>query len=707
MTYRLIVGLILSGVLFGQGGTVKYQTTIRPESGATMRTQQDKNEDVVSVKDFGAKGDGYTNDSSSIASALAHNNIVRMPPGTYVVNSSVVIPNKTRLIGSGRGDTGGANTTIKAGPSFPTNTPLIQLCSAPGPCFGVSAEDMTVDCNGVSGASGGYNAYSQEQSYFRRVALIGCPAKGLWLDVGIYATSAAQNSGPYEDLEVLPLTRGVAGTECVRATLVPSFRGLRDVTCNGDGYAGTEPTNAVIMDGTSGTVSDIHIEHFANGVLAGTTANSVSDITVQNVDGGPGVSTVIVIPGGVPTTHNVIILGAVASASGSTVIQDNCNSVTVDNSMGGGTYITGDGACGNQFLYSSRSDVTLKILTNLIVLKNLWVTGTGHNDGKVCFGLTTPALCLELHDTSSYDLLRTTTNGILLQTFGSTEGATGGGLWLNGGGYLNSAIFGAVGAGLTGDQGTFVARGPSASFVQFVGNSIDFFSNTGLTPGSTFSPRWTFHVDQDGARSLGTFTLGPGGCVASSGSAATPNGSVVGSPCDTYYSTSGGTATFWVKESGSASNTGWAAAAIPVTTTVGSPGVDTQVPTEKAVRTAINAASGGGPVSTLSLTGQTAGSGPYNLQSGGAVLPAHMYRVDCYATVNPAISISVSLTIGWTDERGNGYTSSYSVPNLGTFASFGAYSLMVHTDGTHDLTITYSATGTGTFDAFAAVSRLI
>lgn len=48
--------------------------------------------------------------------------------------------------------------------------------------------------------------------------------------------------------------------------------------------------------------------------------------------------------------------------------------------------------------------------------------------------------------------------------------------------------------------------------------------------------------------------------VLRSGSQATPNGNVTGSPGDVYLSTTGGAgATMWVKETGSATNTGWVA----------------------------------------------------------------------------------------------------------------------------------------------------
>jgi len=57
-------------------------------TGAVERTLQSKLEDTVSVKDFGAVGDGVTDDSSSIRDAFdaAANKVVYFPPATYIVS---------------------------------------------------------------------------------------------------------------------------------------------------------------------------------------------------------------------------------------------------------------------------------------------------------------------------------------------------------------------------------------------------------------------------------------------------------------------------------------------------------------------------------------------------------------------------------------------------------------------------------------------
>jgi hypothetical protein len=62
-------------------------------AGAVSRTVDSKLKDVVSVRDFGAVGDGVTDDTAAIQAAISTNaKCILFPPGTYKVNSNSVAP---------------------------------------------------------------------------------------------------------------------------------------------------------------------------------------------------------------------------------------------------------------------------------------------------------------------------------------------------------------------------------------------------------------------------------------------------------------------------------------------------------------------------------------------------------------------------------------------------------------------------------------
>jgi len=63
-------------------------------TGAAARTVDSKLEDFVSVKDFGAVGDGSTNDYAAFNNALATEKAIYIPAGTYVIGTTLDIDDK-------------------------------------------------------------------------------------------------------------------------------------------------------------------------------------------------------------------------------------------------------------------------------------------------------------------------------------------------------------------------------------------------------------------------------------------------------------------------------------------------------------------------------------------------------------------------------------------------------------------------------------
>ena len=78
---------------------------IQAGTGAVARTLQDKGRDVVNVKDFGAVGDGVTNDTAAIQAAITATTVgaeLFFPAGNYLTGNLIVL-DKTNLKINGGG----------------------------------------------------------------------------------------------------------------------------------------------------------------------------------------------------------------------------------------------------------------------------------------------------------------------------------------------------------------------------------------------------------------------------------------------------------------------------------------------------------------------------------------------------------------------------------------------------------------------------
>lgn len=71
-------------------------------SGALTRTSHDKFSDLVSVKDFGAVGDGLSDDLLAFQQALAAYESVFVPAGTYLLSNTLTLGERKSLIGAGQ-----------------------------------------------------------------------------------------------------------------------------------------------------------------------------------------------------------------------------------------------------------------------------------------------------------------------------------------------------------------------------------------------------------------------------------------------------------------------------------------------------------------------------------------------------------------------------------------------------------------------------
>jgi hypothetical protein len=161
-----------------------------PASGAVSRTLLDKMQDVVSVKDFGATGDGATDDTAAVQAAVNYLNGVGggrlyFPRGTYLTGKITVYSNLW-LCGDGR-----SNTTIKL--TSGANTDLIYSSGADslwgtGSSAGIQnfgLFDLTLDGNRAGNLSAGSCvALYGEGFYFQNLSVINARDYGIRTEWG-------------------------------------------------------------------------------------------------------------------------------------------------------------------------------------------------------------------------------------------------------------------------------------------------------------------------------------------------------------------------------------------------------------------------------------------------------------------------------------------------------------------------------------------
>jgi hypothetical protein len=124
------------------------------------RTVAAKFSDIVNVRDFGAVGNGLTNDNAAIAAAIASlptGGTVYFPPGNYLTSAQFVLPRYINLAGAGYHSTkitvsGGSNCFVINSTSGDNKISGLELIGSGGGSKGVYIIDFTgftnvYDCN--------------------------------------------------------------------------------------------------------------------------------------------------------------------------------------------------------------------------------------------------------------------------------------------------------------------------------------------------------------------------------------------------------------------------------------------------------------------------------------------------------------------------------------------------------------------------------
>jgi hypothetical protein len=205
--------------------TSEQVTFLASGSGATQRTVLEKLRDVVSVKDFGAVGDGVADDTVEINAALASGaKMVHFPAGTYKVSATLNVPVNVSIVGDGPNAsiidgssatyanlTSGYHINVAAGtwtalPALTTNpvagASSLVFASAPS----VSRGDIICIYNPTNGSWSGFRTYYRAGEYQRVAGLSGSTVT---TQGSLYANYVAANVNLYRLTN--PSTASISG----------------------------------------------------------------------------------------------------------------------------------------------------------------------------------------------------------------------------------------------------------------------------------------------------------------------------------------------------------------------------------------------------------------------------------------------------------------------------------------------------------------
>lgn len=177
--------------------SIEEERTARIEADAAINSRIDALEgsdlEFLNVKEYGAAGDGVTDDSDAIQSALndGSEHVVFFPSGVYRITRTITFPSYVTIKGSGMTNTiikNEAETDALVSENFYTST---STDTVNDPCHSVSIEDITIDGGFYSdvttatksGKSNGRGlCFYGTKLQLLNARIYNCPQTNIWLE---------------------------------------------------------------------------------------------------------------------------------------------------------------------------------------------------------------------------------------------------------------------------------------------------------------------------------------------------------------------------------------------------------------------------------------------------------------------------------------------------------------------------------------------
>lgn len=288
---------------------------------------------------------------TTVSEAWTSNVLNTAPQGTHIyfgagkwtTTVSQTLPANVIITGEAGRNPGQQGTAIQAASGFPTTgAAVIELGSSGSAIEGTRVENMTIDCNNISDATGIYDNQAQEKSGARDVLVTTCP------NVGIDVESGGQNSD-WENIEVFPSSWNNTCSNCGSSTLLLKVNDttatFRNLTLNGAGPSTNPNVGAEISESIVDFDGGIHCEGVTTTCfdLSSATLAKMSSVTCTH-GAVTNLTNCIVIESGL---QNTVLLSIFVDANTTNIIKDVNNSNTLTGSGEGQSvamYVTGNGS---------------------------------------------------------------------------------------------------------------------------------------------------------------------------------------------------------------------------------------------------------------------------------------------------------------------------------------------------------------------------
>jgi len=145
----------------------------------TARSLEDRFADVVNVLDYGATGDGATDDTDAIKAAItAADAGIFIPAGTYIISSSLVLPQNFTIQGAGKN-----RSVLKISPSFTQDGYLDSVIQDPAGTIlpRIYLRDFTIDGQGGATVASAIKFSNHYDSVFENIYIRQSTGHGFYL----------------------------------------------------------------------------------------------------------------------------------------------------------------------------------------------------------------------------------------------------------------------------------------------------------------------------------------------------------------------------------------------------------------------------------------------------------------------------------------------------------------------------------------------